>query len=82
MEELKVVRVLWLVVIELANEELVVFTELAIVSTLPAKEEENVFDVFLTVVMLDASELLLVFIEVWRLSILKAKLELFVVEVP
>lgn len=76
------VRVLWLVVIELANEELVVFTELAIVSTLPAKEEENVFDVFLTVVMLDASELLLVFIEVWRLSILKAKLELFVVEVP
>jgi hypothetical protein len=70
------------VVIVLAREELLVVTELESVSILPANDEENVFDVFLTVVMLDASELLLVFIEVWRLSILKAKLELFVVEVP
>ncbi len=69
-------------VIVLAREELLVVTELESVSILPANDEENVFDVFLTVVMLDASELLLVFIEVWRLSILKAKLELFVVEVP
>lgn len=72
---------LWLVVIELANEELVVSTELAIVSTLPANEEENVLAVLFMVVMLDASEALFVFILVCNPSILVARLELLVVRV-
>lgn len=82
MEELKVVRVLCVVVIELANEELVVFTELAMVSTLPAKDEENVLVVLFAVVMLEASEALFVFMLVCSPSTLVARLELLVVRVP
>lgn len=71
-----------MVVIELANEELVVFTELAIVSTLPANDEEKVLAVLFAVVILEASEALFVFMLVCSPSTLVARLELLVVRVP
>lgn len=52
------------------------------VSTLPAKEEENVLAVLFTVVMLEAREELFVLILLCSPSILTAILELVVVNVP